>query len=156
MIPNLFRKQKIPKNIPEGMENLVSKLNKCKTKEECVKKAYNELNKTHKGSIGGVWKNLPSLFYRNINRVWKRKKLACTSLTYLLRVLLVKSRHFTEDEIQYRTNIIGICPHVSLRVNTGKKWVNIDVYGNAIGVPFGKHVRWKDWLAGVMPIFKKK
>ena len=150
MIPNLFRKQKIPKKIPEGMEKLVKKLNKCKTKEECLKKAYKELGKTHKGTVGGVWKNFPSLFYRDINRMWKRRKLACTSLSYLLRVLLVKSRHFREKDVEYRLEwAFYVFPHITLKVNTGKKWVNVDVWGRAIKVPFGEYTTGMRWLKSI-------
>jgi hypothetical protein len=147
MIPNLFSKQKIPKKIPKEMQKVVDKVNKCKTKESALKTAYNELTKTHSGSKYGVWKHFPTLFIWNIDRLWKRKKLTCTGLTFLLRVLLVKSRHFTEKDVKQRTNLTSlICPHVFLEVDTGKKCVYADMWGKSIGIPFGKHVSQFDWF----------
>jgi hypothetical protein len=156
MIPNFFSKQEIPKEIPAGMQEIVNKLKKCKTKEECLKTAYDELTKSHSGSMYGVWKYFPTLFIRNINKLWKRKKLVCTNLTYLMRVLLIKSGKFTEKDVKYQTKISIIRPHVFLRANVGDKWVNVDAWGKANGIPFGEYATSKRWILGVFSIFTKK
>ena len=155
MIPNLFSKQEIPKEIPEGMQKIVNKLKKCKTKEECLETAYAELTKSHSGSMCGVWRHFPTLFIRDINKLWKTRKLACTSLSYLLRVLLIKSWQFREEDIKYKINMIWICPHLFLSANTGKMWVNVDVWGKAAGVPFGECATWGRWFSGMALLFKK-
>lgn len=141
MIPNLFSKQKIPDKIPKEMQKIVRNLKKCKTKKECLQMAYDAVLKNHKGSKYGVEKYFPVLFVRNINLLWRIRKMHCTSLSFLIRVLLIKSKHFKEKDIKLKTIFPSgtLCPHSFIRVNTGGRWVDADPWAtSAINMPLGE------------------
>ena len=141
MIPNLLSKQAIPDKIPKEMQKIVRKLKKCKTKKECLQMAYDAVLENHKGARYGVEKYFPVLFVRNINLLWWINRMHCTSLAFLTRVLLIKSKCFTEEDIKLKTIFPSgtLCPHSFIRVNIGRKWVDADPWAtSALNMPLGE------------------
>jgi hypothetical protein len=147
LVPNLFSKLRVPNEIPEGMQIIEKRLKKCKTKEQYLYTAYVLLSRHHKGTLGEVLLSLPTLFMRDINKLWEREYMQCTGLCYLLRILLIKSRHFREEDIKHRISwCFGFFPHVFLSVRTNKGWVNVDPWGRAVGIHFGDYTTGRKWL----------
>ncbi len=64
----------------------------------------------------------------------------CTNINYVLRTLLIKSGHFADDDIQIKWTIVWyISPHQYLRIKTGDKYVNVDVWGYVYGIKYGEY-----------------
>lgn len=140
MILNVFI-HKMPKKLPPAMEHAVRQLKKTKGKEECLHKAYNILTKRFRGKKFYAITHFWELFTTDMNVLWNKKNiLHCTTTNYLLKVLLVKSGKFTEKDIKNRWTLVGgISLHQYLQVKLNKKPVNMDLWGHAYGIPFGKY-----------------
>ncbi|MBN2112491.1 hypothetical protein JW707_05340 [Candidatus Woesearchaeota archaeon] len=133
MIPNVLSKQEIPDKIPKEMQKIVRKLKKCRTKKECLQEAYNAVVKNHFGSMLGIITYFPAVFIMDISKLWKTRNLHCHSMSYLLRVLLIKSGRFNEKDIKQKLIFTHWFIHIFLVVNLGKKWVNVDPWAkNAV------------------------
>ena len=153
MIPNFFSKQKIPKDLPKGMQDIIKKLKNTKSKEQCLKLAYKELSKNHNGAVFGAWRYMPRIFIRDINKLWEKKILVCTSLAFLLRILLIKSKKFEETDLKYKkTWSAYVFPHVILDVKIKNKWIHVDVWGKANGIKFGEYMTARRWISSIKSI----
>lgn len=73
----------------------------------------------------------------------KKGFLHCTKLNYLIRILLIKGGLFKEEDIELRwTSTWLIFPHQYLKVKINKnKFINVDLWGKAYGIPFGSYAR---------------
>ena len=142
MLPNLFSKQRIPEKLPKSMQEAVDKLKKSKGKEDCLRRAYDIVTKRYNGC---TWKTYP-LLYRivrpSLERLWERNGfLHCHHHNFLLRVLLVRSGFFKEDDVKLKWTLKWyISPHQYLRVRLGKdKFVNVDAWAHVYGVGLGDY-----------------
>jgi len=141
MIPNLFSKMLLPHNIPPTMKVVVRSLQRCKSKKECLAKAYAIITEKNHGSSYKTYLLLHRVFQTNIDELWKQRGfMHCTTMNYLLRVLLVKSGHFNDDDITLgRTHVWGSI-HQYLIVRIGKTFINIDPWSRTYGVVFGQYL----------------
>ncbi len=142
-IPLLFTKGKIPKKLPLEMQKEVNKLKKTKSKLECLKQAYNFIKKNFKSKRHQTVIKFFRLFVTDVNKLWdytkKDKFLHCTQQNYMLRVLLIKSNKFKEQDIGVIDGIhTGFGIHQYLIVNVGNKWMDIDVWFSNLGIGFGR------------------
>jgi len=129
----------VPKSIPASMQKEVDKLKKCKSKEICVKQAYDLLKKRFKGYLLNTWIRIYELPNRNLDKIWNKKMLLCTHLNWLLKILLVKSGHFKETDIELKwTLVFFVSPHQYVIIRIGKKLLRVDPWGSKHGVEFGK------------------
>lgn len=140
MIPNLFWKVMIPNKLPESMQDIVTQLKKSENKEVCLRKAYNILSKKYRGCRFYTYLKFFDLFITDVNRLWKKNGcLHCTHLNYLLRVLLIKSGFFKEEDIKLKLTLIyyvSIHQYLNIRINNDK-FIDVDLWGNANGIKFG-------------------
>ncbi|MBT4541212.1 hypothetical protein HOC35_06900 [Candidatus Woesearchaeota archaeon] len=62
-------------------------------------------------------------------------------MNYLLRLLLVKSKHFKEKDIVHKYSLVYYTsPHQYLNVKISKnKTINVDIWGAANGIKFGDY-----------------
>jgi hypothetical protein len=142
MIPNFFSKYPLPKKLPKAIQETVNDLKKSKNKEECLKKAYNLLTKKYKGYKILTYLKFHQAFTTNINILWLRSGfLHCNQMNYLLRLLLVKSGLFTEEDIIHKYSFVYYTsPHQYLKINISSNgYVNVDVWGEANNVKFGDY-----------------
>ena len=65
----------------------------------------------------------------------------CTNLNYVLRVLLLKSGKFSEEDIKLKYTWINLSPHQYLKVNVGGRWVNADPWAGTKGMELDKYAR---------------
>jgi hypothetical protein len=133
----------IPDKLPAGMEQAIAKLRKTRSKEECLRKAYETIRKRFVGKKFYYATHPLDLFVTDLDRIWNQKKvLNCTTFNYLLRALLLKSGKFAGKDLRNRWTLVwNISPHQYTEVNTGKRKVVVDLWGASNGIPLGKYAR---------------
>ncbi len=137
---NLIRKSPVPEKVPESMQNIIDILNQSKDKEECLKKAYDIMTRRYKGYMLKTYLRFLDLFEADAGRLWARTGfLHCTQMNYLMRILLVKSRHFLDSDISLKWTLFWISPHQYLSINMADKEIDIDIWGQSRGAGFGEH-----------------
>ena len=124
MIPNLFSKLKIPEKLPKDMQRVVEQLKKSKNKEDCLKKAYYIITRKYRGYHVKTYTHFFKVFITDVNKLWdKRGFLHCTHMNYLMRILLVKSGFFKDDEVTPKLTLVwykSIHQYLSIKINRNK------------------------------------
>ncbi len=142
MIPNLFIKKEIPQDIPEEMQKIIEELKKINNKEKILYKAYDILVNKYQGQRWGTFLKLPLLFITDIYNLWQRDGfLHCTAMNYLLRILLIKTGRFRDEEIELKLTLVWyISIHQYIRVKISEdKFINVDIWGANYGINFGDY-----------------
>ena len=131
----------MPSKVPKEVQKVIEVLKKTKTKNECLKKAYQILNKRFDEKKFLTINKPQTLFYKNVQTLWAEKHLHCNSISYLLRILLLKSGKFKKSDIKRVYSMWSfISPHEFLKIRVeDKKWVYVDLWGKDNGAPFGKY-----------------
>jgi hypothetical protein len=140
--PNFFSKKPLPEKLPEGMQKIVEQLKKCKTKEECLKKAYDVVTKKYRGYFLRTYLRVWEFFRCDIDQLWDTKDdfIHCNNVNYVLRTLLVKSGKFKEEDILPKNTLVVISPHQYLRIRLGKdRFIDVDSWGRAHGIGLGDY-----------------
>lgn len=97
---DLLSKTRIPEALPTKMQMIIDDLKKSSGKEACLKKAYEILNEKYRGYRVKTYTRLFDLFTTDIKKLWNTNGfLHCTNINYVMRILLIKSGHFEEDDI---------------------------------------------------------
>ena len=140
MIPNLCYKIKIPDKIPNEMQQVVDELKKSKSKEECLRRAYEVLTKKYRGYRFRTYLKIWLVFVTDLEKLWQRTDfLHCHTMNYLLRALLIKSGWFSEDDIKLKYSLVRyISLHQYLEIKVAlDKFINVDIwnanYGKGLG-----------------------
>jgi len=144
MIPNFFSKKPIPDKLPLEMEKIVEELKRFESKEECLKQAYGIMAGRYRGYRMRTYIRIHEAFCTDLEKLWRKTGfLHCHVMNYLLRVLLVKSGWFQDDEIELKYSLVWyISPHQYLRVKVGdNKFINVDVWNAFYGKKFGDFAR---------------
>ena len=103
MVLDLFGKTSIPEKIPKSMEKAVKEISKCTSKKKALFKAYDIVTRRFQSYKLKTYTRVFDLLVNNIFELWKRTDfLHCTNLNYVLRILLVKSKHFSEKDIKLK------------------------------------------------------
>ena len=141
-IPNLFTKKPIPEKLPASMQKKIEILKKTKSKEECLRKAYDIMHERFWGWKWRTFSHLGDVFRYLPEQSWNRKGfIHCTHMCYLLRILLVRSGWFKEEDIKPKiTTVHYLSIHQYLKVRIGKdEYAYLDIWGASYGVPYGKY-----------------
>jgi len=137
-IPHL-RKEKIPGKIPGEMEKILSKIKK-KNKKDFAKACFDIVVNRYPGKRILFFLHPQKLFYKDINKIWADRKFqACTIQNYILRVMLIKSGHFKEEDIKLGYGSVNFVIHPYIKVNIDGEWVNMDPWGYKSGILYGKY-----------------
>jgi len=139
---NFLTPPKIPKTLPTSLELEVQKLKQCENKEEVLNEAYDLLTKKYRGYRLKTITRIFDLFDINIGTMWSKNGfLHCTNMNYLMKILLLGSLKFSEDDIEFRWTLINYySPHEYLRVRVkDNEWLDIDLWGKVYGIKFGTH-----------------
>jgi len=135
--------KKIPKRIPKSMEKTIKRINKKNlTDLQFVKVAYKLVDKKYASETGGVLKRPLRIFKNDLSTIWNTKRFQpCANQNYILKVLLIKSKRFTKDDIKLKINTKYIIwPHQYYKVKIKNKWYDIDLWGADHKIKFGKHL----------------
>ena len=138
MIVNLFGGWRIPSQLPKDMQKVVEGLRKTKSREECLKKAYNVFVTQFHGCK--LRQHVKTYFSKDVKRMWRERDTHCTNLNYLLYILLLKSGKFRKEDIKFRWTLASyISPHQYIEVRVSKsKVVKADPYGASRGIKLGE------------------
>ena len=144
IVPYLgFKDDELPKDIPEDIINAVEKIkSKAESKRKFLELAYKYLgDKYYTGRLMTILK-FPYLF-KDLNTVWgMRGFMPCTRSNFLMRIFLIKSGFFQEDEIRRRHIFCNFLIHQYLRVKINNEWINVDVGEKQRGAPIGKYLKY--------------
>lgn len=140
---DLFKKTSIPEQLPDKMLNVIAELKKSSNKEDCLKFAYEILNKKYRGYRVKTYIKIFDIFSKDITKIWQKNGfLHCTNINYVMRTLLVKSGHFNDNEIKIKWTFAWyISPHQYLQVKINNSRINIDIWGKVFGIKFGDYAR---------------
>jgi|SRR5581483_6559750 len=132
----------IPQNLPAALEAAIVQLKESKDQTDCLQKAYQLLTTKYHGRRVKTYLRIFDLFFADINELWERNGfLHCTNMNYLLRVLLVKSGFFKDEDITARWTLIWyMSPHQYLvvRLATGKN-ISVDMWSKSYGIALGNY-----------------
>ncbi len=122
------------------IERFIEELKKTKGKKECLKKAYTILTRKFKGERVKTYTRFVEVFDTELNEIWKKKFIHCTTMNYLLKKVLVKSGWFKEEDIKTKWTLVWcISPHQYAQVRIKNEVINVDCWGKAYGIPFRKY-----------------
>lgn len=135
---DLFLKTPVPDVLPDEMQKIVDEMKKSLNKDDCLKMAYNIMIEKFRGYRIKTYLKLFDVFESDIAVLWNKNGfLHCNNMNYILRILLIKSGFFVEDDIRLRwTQIWYISPHQFVQVRIDGKWINIDIWAHAYGINF--------------------
>ncbi|MFH1509230.1 MAG: hypothetical protein ABIE68_03635 [bacterium] len=130
------------KNLPKGMQIVINGLRQCESKEECLRRAYNILTEKYYGRRVLTYIKLLNALEKDYHKLWSKEGfMHCNKINYLLKILLLESKHFLEKDIVTKwTLIFYFSPHQYLQIKVAEnKFINIDIWGKAKGIEFGDH-----------------
>jgi len=142
MIPKFLLKRPVPTTLPRGMMRCVEQIDACKTKEQALQTAYDIVTSKYYGDTVLAYTRFYQVFALDLQSLWSRRGfLHAVHMNYILRALLVTSRHFDENDVELRMSRTFGNPHQYLLVHVGKKkYMNVDPWAKALGVPFGDYL----------------
>lgn len=129
-----WRKCPIPGRLPAGMEKTIERLKGQAggEREKFLHLVYEELPKKYKSYRLRTYTRFWQAFDYDLEKIWNRGGfLHCNLMNYLMRVMLVKSGLFRDEEIELKHTHVWYCSlHQYLRVHLSKDhYVNVDVWG---------------------------
>ena len=68
--------------------------------------------------------------------------MPCPQTNYLLRIFLVKSGWFKDEDIKRKHIFVNFVPHQYLKVKIGDRWIDVDVGEKQRGLPLGRHLKY--------------
>lgn len=139
---NPFKRQAIPKKIPKSLLADINKFAESKNKDIILKKCFNYVVSKQKGGRLNMILKINRLSKDNFEDIWRRKGfMYCTAMNYLLRIMLVKSGFFKDEDIELKlTNTWYIVPHQYLRIKMNeRKFINVDPWAYQFGIDFGNY-----------------
>ncbi len=137
-----FRPYPLPVEIPGEMKSAILNLeNQTQDQNSYLEAVYR--------FVLGRWEHsrlkagllLPKLFKKDLTEIWHTKGFVyCTSINFIVYVLLAKSKYFTAQDVKIRHVFLNFVPHQYLQVRIGEKWVDVDPAGAGIrNQPLGTH-----------------
>lgn len=142
MIPNLFKKSRIPDDVPMQFEKTIRNFSESANQNEFLKKSFFFIVKRWGGNRMSLFLNFSRLFETDIAKILNTKGyLHCTTMNYLLRVMAVKSGMFADDDIQLKlTNTWYVFPHQYLVIKLkDRKQITLDPWNFQFGIKYGDY-----------------
>lgn len=144
IIPHLgFKEDKLPDLIPESMaEKIIELKNKAENQEQFLNLAYDFLGfKYSTGRLNTIIKF--NYLFKSLKEAWMTDGYApCTISNYILKIFLVKSGWFKEEDIKRRQIFFNFILHQYLQVKINDKWLDVDVGEKQRGLPIGRHLKY--------------
>lgn len=143
MVLDLFGRTPIPEKIPKSMENAVLKVKRCRSKKSALFKAYDIVTRRFQSYKMKTYTRPFDLLINNIFNLWERTEfLHCTNQNFIMRILLVKSRHFKDKDLKLKWGLNNyFSPHQFLIAGIGKQKITVDAWGRQYGIEFGKRAK---------------
>jgi hypothetical protein len=137
VVPHLgFKRERLPSIISNELEQRIRQLNQESSNNlEFLKKSYGFITHTYRGSRVRTVTNFWKAFQDPLNM--KPGFMPCTGQNYFLRLMLIKSGRFTEQDIQIRIAPLNFFIHQYLRIKVDGNWIDVDPWSVFLGVPLG-------------------
>ena len=133
-----IKKRDIPKKIPKELEQEINKLKKIKNKEKFLKAALGYIRKNFRSDIPLLFTKISKHFYKDLEEIMKEKGFfPCHIQNFILKVILIKSKKFSNKDIEYQYCFYSGVIHSYLKVKINGKYINADPWGYTRGLPFG-------------------
>lgn len=140
MIPNLFVKQAIPQKLPPILQKEVDQIAHVPTQELAAQAAFDFVTSRWGGNRLGLIRYFPRLFQTNIFKIISTSGyMHCTTMNFLVRILLVKSGRFTDTNVHLKlTHTWYAVPHqyLTLHFDSGRELV-LDPWNFQFGIRYG-------------------
>lgn len=142
-----FWRTKIPAKLPKSLERNISEVKREKSQLAALKKAYEIITERFYGKELETFTQMSRMMLHDVNKIWNNKGLAqCCIQCYFLRVLLVRSGHFTESQIRRIHGLSLFNIHQILTVKLKKGWIVIDPWAKFKDIPLGR--KFDGWNQG--------
>ena len=149
IIPHLgYKKLPLPENIPVEWQKEIDLLkSKSNSPEEFLTLTYNYLGQKYYSKSHSLFRRLRtftnfSTLFIGLDELYERTGfMHCTQLNFLLRIFLVKSGFFKEDDIRLRHMFFDFFIHQYAQVKTRSHWLAIDIFDYSNGLKIGKHLK---------------
>lgn len=132
-----FRKAPLPVDIPAHLRETIARLDAEASDDlDFARRAHAYLSAKYTGSrirtVTNFWRA-----FQDPTRITSGF-LPCTCQNQLLRILLVRSGRFTDDDVELCAVPLNLFVHQYVRLNVAGKGIDIDPWSAFLGVPFGK------------------
>lgn len=145
-IPNLGWKREIDEELPSEAKKDLKRIGDSYKKKEDVLKAVVDYMLVEKGFYGAyrqVFNQFSFLFESSITKLWNKGGfLHCHQHNFMLRYLLLGTKRFIDDDIDFIITNCVLNIHQYVRVNVSdsddkKKWISIDTFSISLGYKYG-------------------
>ena len=112
------------------------------SKEKFIEKSFFYIVKTWGGNRFNLIFKFSRLFEVDIFNILNTKGyMHCTTMNFLLRIMLIKSGLFEDEDIELKiTNSWYMAPHQYLKVKiSDEKFIFLDPWNYQFGIDFGKY-----------------
>lgn len=149
VIPHLgLKKDVLPENIPAEWQKEIEFLKvKANNAEEFLFLTYNYLGQKYSYKSRPffrrfkIFPNFRTLFIGLDGLYQRRGFMHCTQLNFLLRLFLVKSGFFKEENIRLKHVFVNFFIHQYAQVYLNNKWVDVDIFDYSNGLKIGEHLK---------------
>jgi len=133
-----FSKTEIKSSVPKYFLYEIEKINlTSNTDFEYLKNSYDYLSSKYYGSKVELF----TKWQRAFDDVFTHKTgfVPCNVFNELMKIVLIKSGRFEDNDIRKRVTFLNLFIHQYLQIKVSGKWIDVDMEYKNMGVPFGKH-----------------
>lgn len=149
LIPHLgFTKDVLPENIPLAWQKEVDLLKaKASSPNEFLFLTYNFLGQKYSYQSWPffrrfkVFTNFSTLFISLDDLYLRSGFMHCSQLNFLLRLFLVKSGFFKEEDIRLQHVFVNFFIHQYAQVRIDNEWLDVDIFEYSSGLKIGQHLK---------------
>ncbi|MFH0856381.1 MAG: hypothetical protein V1860_00590 [bacterium] len=137
-----FKKSPLPDQLPD---EILEKINELKnisvSPDDFLKRAYEFLGDKYRSERFNTILKFNYLF-KPLQEIWDMHGyIPCTQSSFLMRIFLIRSGFFKEEDIKIKHTFVNFCIHQYLQAHVGDKWIDIDVGEKQKGMEIGKHLK---------------
>ncbi len=132
-----FQKSELPDETPQQLQDVMLRLEReTEGQRAFLEGVYQHITKHYYGSRIRTITN----FWRAFIEPWRIESgfMPCTGQNHLLRLMLVKSGRFTDDDIRLCAVPFNLFIHQYVQVKVNGAWIDVDPWAAFLGVPLGE------------------
>lgn len=139
MIPHLFSKKPIGEITNLDLQRAIEHVKHASSKKDALDRAFELIVTRYQGYRFRTYIYFWKAFEADPNKLWKRVGfMHCTHQNFLLRLLLIKSGWFLEEDILLGYSLVwDISLHQYLKIKVDNKVIAADPWNHRFGVPLG-------------------
>ena len=139
-IPNLGYRRKIKGKIPIFVRQEMIKIGEnSKTKREVLEKVLEFQHKYFYSEMRQVYRQFFLLFEGNFQKLWNKKGfLHCHQQNFVLRVLLLQTKRFKEEDIRLKVTFCYFNIHQYMKLKVDDETIKVDPFAISLGYHIGE------------------